>query len=141
MRGRFPLSLAWLWGLGGACVTVGVVWTVLWARQPRSPPAITDSFQPARQFDRGRRLTAWWDDPPINVRISTMPSGQESNIHPSDYVGPESCKECHPTNYKSWSVHPHRWMNALAGKSTVKGDFSGETVMSYLGGRAVFQLQ
>jgi predicted CXXCH cytochrome family protein len=83
------------------------------------------------------RLTVWWDEPPPDLKDVTMPSGVESNIHPKDYAGPESCKSCHKTNYDSWSKHPHRWMNALAGKDTVNGDFSGLSI-SYRKGRAKF---
>lgn len=64
-----------------------------------------------------------------------------SNIRKADYAGAESCKECHEKNYDGWSRHPHRWMNALATDETVKGDFSGQRVMSYLGGEVRFSHQ
>jgi predicted CXXCH cytochrome family protein len=90
----------------------------------------------------GDRLTVWWDALPADLRAATEPTGKESNVHPSDYVGPETCKQCHlrshQRNYDSWSHHPHRWMNALANASTVKGDFSSGAVLSYRGGQATF---
>lgn len=84
-------------------------------------------------------IKLWWGDFPRKVRqVSSVPNADaSSNIHPEDYVGPEACKRCHQKNYESWSHHPHRWMNALADSSTVKGDFSGAK-MSYLGGEATF---
>ncbi len=63
---------------------------------------------------------------------------QRSNIRQSDYAGPQACKECHSANYEKWMTHAHRLMNALATPETVKGDFSGQQVMEYLGGKAKF---
>lgn len=83
-------------------------------------------------------INVWWDDIPDRVREGTgQPENASSNIHPRDYAGPESCRECHQENYESWSHHPHRWMNAPADESTVVGDFSGNSI-SYLGGKATF---
>jgi predicted CXXCH cytochrome family protein len=91
------------------------------------------------QLARGRNLTVWWDALPNELLSTSVPSGPESNIHPSDYLGrPESCQACHKKNYESWSRHPHRWMNAMADPSTVKGDFSPGAAISYRGGRATF---
>ena len=83
----------------------------------------------------------WWDQIPSDrqsrvVAINT--SGEPSNIHPNDYSGAESCRECHAENYESWSTHPHRFMNAYANESTVKGDFSGNATIRYLGGLGEF---
>jgi predicted CXXCH cytochrome family protein len=83
-------------------------------------------------------LIAWWGKPPLSAQVGTLPSGPSSNIHPADYVGPEACRGCHPGNYESWSMHPHRWMNARADEASVKGDFSGRGGISYQGGRATF---
>jgi hypothetical protein len=90
-----------------------------------------------RRLAAGRRLTVWWDGLAEPVRGRVVRSGQGSNVAPADYVGPAACKECHKKNHASWSGHPHRWMNALAGDDTVKGDFSG-TSISYRGGQASF---
>ncbi len=107
----------------------------------KSPPPTPASFNEPRQLVAAGRLTVWWDALPPSVQSSSVPSGQESNIHPSDYMGPQSCKECHPGNYQAWARHPHRWMNALASVSTVKGDFSGKAAVSYRGGRVTFSRQ
>jgi len=52
-----------------------------------------------------------------------------SNIYPDDYVGPDTCRECHEQNhsdnYDAWSNHSHRVMNQNANNETVLGDFSG----------------
>ena len=84
------------------------------------------------------RVALWWESIPAEVRAQSLETKTVSNIRPSDYVGPEACKTCHAKNYKAWSEHPHRWMNALADESTVKGEFSSKATISYLGGRAAF---
>jgi hypothetical protein len=139
MGGRLAFAKAWLWGagVGGVGLVLAVLAAVYWANLPRTPPGPGPAAAP-RQFDRGRRLTAWWDDPPLFVQVTTVPSGQPSNVRPSDYVGPGSCRECHARNYDSWSAHPHRGMNSLATPDTVKGDFSGAAGIAYQGGRANF---
>ena len=60
-----------------------------------------------------------------------------SNIYPDDYVGPESCGNCHEGNYRLWQEHPHSRMNVNATDDTVRGDFSGVRV-SYGRGEVVF---
>lgn len=47
-----------------------------------------------------------------------------SNIYPEDYVGPQSCAECHTENHGLWKTHPHSRMNQNAAPETVLGDFS-----------------
>lgn len=83
------------------------------------------------------RLWLWWQDLPRDLVRATMSTRVESNIHPEDYVGPESCKECHAEQYADWSQHPHRWMNTVASEKTVRGTFSGAKI-SYLGGTGTF---
>jgi hypothetical protein len=64
-----------------------------------------------------------------------------SNIHAADYVGPETCHECHAKNhqenFESWRGHAHRTMNQNPDDESVKGDFSGAE-LRYGRGRAVF---
>ena len=84
------------------------------------------------------RSVILWDRFPDDIGSLGVRAGGSSNIHPSDYVGPESCKTCHPGNYSDWSQHSHRWMNAVATVSVVKGDFSTAGGISYLGGTARF---
>lgn len=85
-----------------------------------------------------RRITFWWNDVPDAIRAKSHPPDAVSNIRREDYAGAAACQECHPANYKSWSEHPHRWMNAVADDQSVKGDFSGQTTISYAGHRAIF---
>ena len=92
-----------------------------------------------RVFREAGRVKIWWDGLPAEIREASIQTGDtKSNIHVSDYVGPESCRECHKDNYESWSQHTHHWMNAFADESTVKGDFSGNASIEYLGGKATF---
>jgi hypothetical protein len=83
-------------------------------------------------------VVVWWEGLPDHIKAATTHPKAESNIHPADYAGPESCRNCHEENYNSWSQHPHRWMNALAAETTVKGDFSGQASISYRGGTGDF---
>ncbi len=137
-----PSRTASLWstcllilGLVAGCVVL-----VLFLTRDSAPPdrSKTRPHDSPREIASGGRLTVWWDSLPAGVRSRTVPSDEESNIHPADYAGPQSCKQCHPRNHEAWSEHPHRWMNAPAGDTTVKGDFSGNAAISYLGGRGTF---
>ena len=70
--------------------------------------------------------------PPPQQRAATdtaletlAPSGNSySNILPDDYVGPETCGSCHPTQYSQWKEHPHHCMNQLPSTDSVQGDFA-----------------
>jgi len=130
---------------GGGALAVFVLWGPFspFARNTaNSSDRSEDDLDPSpRELGKGRRLTVWWDALPADVRDRSVLTGEESNIHPPDYAGPESCKKCHSANYASWAKHPHRWMNALASDGTVKGDFSGSASISYRGGQASFSRQ
>ena len=138
------LRSGWKWLLavavlgGGSALAIGLGSGFLRSGQSSSPaPESGKPFVPPSTLYSSQRLKVWWEIPaPVTAHLS--PSGSESNIHPTDYVGPNSCKECHPRNYESWSAHSHRWMNALASETTVRGDFTGTADISYLGGRATF---
>jgi predicted CXXCH cytochrome family protein len=137
-RGRKRLLVIGLIA-GGLALVLGLGSRLLpLNRHPPAPTARSPSFSVPRQLVTGGRLTLWWDVLPASVQERTVRSGEESNVRPADYIGPDSCKECHRRNYDSWSGHPHRWMNALANDATVKGDFSGRAVISYQGGQATF---
>ena len=60
-----------------------------------------------------------------------------SNIAFADYVGPETCADCHAEKYALWRTHPHSRMNADATPDSVRGDFEDRSV-EYAGGRAAF---
>jgi len=80
----------------------------------------------------GGAYSAWhfeWfgaiEDPPpgFGPRLAG-PDETYSNILPADYVGPQTCSTCHPKQHQLWSQHPHRFMNQLANKDSVKGNFA-----------------
>ena len=129
----------------GAVVLVAfgfAVWALVSAPDSLLPgsdptaPAIGSTPLP-RELAAGRHLTVWWDTIGPEAKRRALPPGTAHNIHPTDYVGPATCRECHPTQHASWSEHPHRWMNAKADTMTVRGDFSG-TALRYMGGTATF---
>ena len=60
-----------------------------------------------------------------------------SNIMPGDYMGPDSCVECHPTQHNLWKDHPHAKMNQLPSKATVLADFD-DAALELPGGTATF---
>jgi predicted CXXCH cytochrome family protein len=129
--------------LAGAClllVFVGRAVLLSGRSGTDSPPPLpaVSSFEAPRVLATGGRLTVWWDALPPALQTRALRSGEESNVHPADYAGPDSCKGCHRGNYEAWSAHPHRWMNARADEATVKGDFGGRAGISYRGGRAEF---
>jgi hypothetical protein len=141
--------LAALLGGGGALALVlGKIffWSDRPPRPPPVPPVPADFVRrersgPPQELAAGRHLTVWWDALPVRLQTASRPAGEASNIHPTDYRGPESCQECHPGNYQAWSAHPHRWMNQPANPTTIKGDFSDTAAISYRGGRAFFERQ
>lgn len=81
-------------------------------------------------------------DDPGPRRSASSPSAAEpySNLLSEDYVGPETCRKCHPQNHARWNEHPHSRMNALADEGAVLGDFSGAR-LPYAEGEAVFRKQ
>jgi predicted CXXCH cytochrome family protein len=133
-----------IWLLGGLALVVvaGGSLYLYWANATRSqrliPPPVSAPPLPPMMLAQGRQLTVWWDSLPAEILDRSMPAGEESNIQPTDYLGPQACQQCHPANYELWSKHPHRWMNALADPATIQGDFSKGAAISYRGGRATF---
>ncbi|MDC3378782.1 ammonia-forming cytochrome c nitrite reductase subunit c552 [Planctomycetota bacterium] len=80
---------------------------------------------------------AWWpvagdSDAPRPAR-----SPSYSNIRAADYVGPETCAECHEDQHDLWTTHPHSRMNQDATPTAVLGDFANVTV-NYAGVRTEF---
>ncbi len=125
------------------------VLVLYWISRQDSGEVTTEAVpppMPVRQRGPGRaqafgRFALWWDGIPAPIKNNRVDTGSHTNISASDYSGPESCRNCHEKNYDSWSKHPHRWMNALADASTVKGDFSGNSVLKYMGGEVTFYRQ
>ncbi len=153
--GRGPSQLQLLAG-GIAALLVGALAYIFW---PMSPDALSQSVEsstagspadaPGRsylfeseEFRKGP-LQFWWGNMPggLQVTATNLPAAANSNVRREDYIGPESCRKCHESNYEGWSRHPHRWMNALADDQTVVGDFSGDATIEYLGGTGRFYRQ
>ncbi len=107
---------------------------------PQGPPPFVSpapAERPPRTIVHGN-LALHWEPLPAGQRHELAATAAVSNIRPQDYAGPESCRKCHERNYANWSRHPHRFMNALAGPDTVKGDFSGQAGIEYQGARGSF---
>lgn len=101
-------------------------------------PRVLFSTDTTNFWNGERRALYWWDEPVESIKESALESYGRSNIRKSDLAGSESCRECHPGNFGQWERHSHRHMNAMATPQTVKGDFSGEASIDYLGGRGEF---
>ncbi|MGI9241726.1 MAG: multiheme c-type cytochrome, partial [Verrucomicrobiales bacterium] len=114
------------------------------------PPAKAQTVPPKRagaepQFfsvmelkDRPR-MFHWFGDVPEGLRKFAIDrDNPSSNIHPRDYAGAKSCRECHEKNYKRWSNHSHRFMNAYATEENVQGDFSDGARIEFMGGVGEF---
>ncbi len=70
------------------------------------------------------------------VRVARANAG-EPNTRPGDYVGPETCGECHSDEHDRWSQSLHRVMNAKADDAgAVIGNFA--TTVPYDGGEVRF---
>jgi hypothetical protein len=70
------------------------------------------------------------------IRVARANAG-ESNTRPADYVGPETCGECHSDEHDRWSQSLHRVMNAKADDAgAVIGNFG--TTVPYDGGEVRF---
>lgn len=108
---------------------------------PSEKPTVeTKSRDPLRYkiADEDVPFINWWDRIPDEVIRTSLKTGEDSNIRPESYAGPESCRKCHKKNYDSWHGHSHRLMNAEATPENVMGDFSPEASITYMGGEAKF---
>lgn len=132
-------------GLGAVGLTISVIAYAIRTRNAaqearrqayaRHHPEV--NLQPKKRIQEVFNLTLLLDGVPDEYQAARQHTGDSSNIHRQDYVGPEACQNCHKRQYEGWSRHPHRWMNALARDTSVKGDFSNRR-MSYLGGEITF---
>jgi predicted CXXCH cytochrome family protein len=136
---RLPFVVGFVLVGGAAAAATGwYFFPTVFASRNAGPPPKDKPFHAPRQLAAEPRLTLWWDAAPDGLLRPTAKSADESNVRPSDYVGPDACQKCHPANYESWSAHPHRVMNVLATDATVKGDFSSGATIDYRGGKATF---
>ena len=83
------------------------------------------------------RIFHWFGGVAEAVEKARLETGDASNIRMKDYAGAQACKDCHEENYKKWSTHPHRWMNAWATEENIRGDFSDRSI-HYMGGVGSF---
>lgn len=89
-------------------------------------------------LDVKKGIQTWWSDVPDGLRKMALETGGVSNIGMKDYVGPDSCKECHAQKHAAWSKHSHRFMNALATPETLKMQFDGRSARIMGGDVRVF---
>lgn len=126
---------------------IGYWWNISSRPNPKPPfaePQIQEQAKvkrPPLLLTTFPKIKLWWEEqgPKAGQNWFASTETQSSNIHPTDYLGAESCKNCHPANFESWSNHPHKWMNALANDESVRGDFSGRESISYMGGKGTFE--
>jgi len=114
----------------GPCLLAAALIAFIHLTMPRNPTQDRDS---ATNLPDGKPDLLLWEDSKLRRKLAASQVSVISNILPQDYVGPEACKKCHEEKYDSWSKHPHRWMNAIASKNTVKGNFDNFS-LPYLGG-------
>ena len=120
-------------------VGAGIFWFTLQPTLEEPAPVATESRDgPLRVFSSSDQMITWWGRLPEPVAQNAYPTGNQSNVHPGDYSGPEACRQCHEKNYARWSEHPHRWMNALADDESIRGDFESDSSINYMGGIARF---
>jgi len=134
------------WGCGGFVLALSGVLVVfaIAVLEEEPHPLPPQQIEPQPRAERislsGRqspRSASLWNRFPKEL-AQKIQHDVVSNIHPEDYAGPDACKDCHPKNHANWSEHAHRWMNAIATAEIVKGDFSGEAEIRYLGGTGRF---
>lgn len=123
-----------LWIIGSIILATGVVGLIVVLDGEERP----NGYRP-----RMRQVGAvanWWDPVPADLKAVAVETDARSNIARADYIGSGACSACHVKQFQAWSEHPHRWMNARAEALTVKGDFTGDASVSYMGGTASFFL-
>jgi len=95
-------------------------------RRPRLEYAVYRAPRYARDHSfNNETVLVWGGDHEFARDLGLRRKQAVSNLRRIDYAGADSCRECHEENHELWRNHTHRWMNALADESTVKGDFSG----------------
>jgi hypothetical protein len=70
-----------------------------------------------------RQLQGRRPDPRLLPARAVDHSVDYSNILPADYVGPETCRDCHEEQYELWRTHPHSRMNRHASDASMRGNF------------------
>jgi predicted CXXCH cytochrome family protein len=117
----------------------GAIGYGLWRPRHSPQPEPEQPTYAKTRYSDFERFGFWLGEIPPGVRARTTNTGTYSNIAPEDYTaqGPAACAECHEKQFKAWSRHAHRFMNARATVDHVKGDF-GQAHFSFLGGQGRF---
>src|SRR5438309_391717 len=74
-------------------------------------PQESAAVRPETHYFRFEKFILSWGPPEAKAGATTSDSAF-SNIEPVEYAGAEACAACHEEKYKTWSKHPHRFMNA-----------------------------
>jgi hypothetical protein len=74
--------------------------------------------------------TAWWQHRVVQQEKARAAFAEKvpSQGRPGGYVSSDSCKACHPDQYRSWHHSYHRTMTQLASPETIRGKFNGLTL-------------
>jgi hypothetical protein len=71
-------------------------------------------------------------------RVSAVASAPgRSNVRSSDYVGPDTCGDCHDDKHAQWSQSLHASMNRRVDDATLLGDFD-DVELAWAGGTVRF---
>src|SRR5438105_9742938 len=133
MRLRIGLLIVFLLAIAGY-----FGWRYAIGVNQEKPAQAQPVFAKQRFLGPYEKLRLVWGSGQLPPRSTNSAAGAYSNIEPQDYLGAEKCAECHEEKYRSWSKHPHRWMNAAATPDRVLGDFSGQARIRFQGGEGRF---
>src|SRR5437588_7647178 len=116
------------------------VWRPLVVSQRVQEPLRASQTEAKSRYLSFGKFAFWFGEVAAPTRQRALPTGSYSNIEAKDYTeqGAAACGQCHPNHFKSWSRHPHRWMNAAATPDHVQGDFSDRLPLRFLGGKGRF---
>jgi len=98
----------------------------------------TRQFAQLNPANPNQVVAQYWDALDPEVARLRADSGDATNIRSVDYAGSDTCKKCHSDVHDHWSASHHTISYAKATPETVKGDFSENASIEYLGGKARF---
>lgn len=75
---------------------------------------------------------AWFLPPAPNIPIPPAQAVKPSAGAPAEYVGSDSCAECHEGAFKAWQSSHHNQAMQIADATTVLGDF-GDALFEHFG--------
>lgn len=138
-QGRGTISTRTVLTVAAALIGLGLL-AGLTARLASKPAESAGAGEVRPRYAALGRFGFWYGGVSPAVRAQATDTKDYSNIEPEDYAsgGAAACAQCHEEQYRLWSQHPHRWMNAAAIPDHVVGDFSGRARIRYLGGEGRF---